>query len=130
IADPTNLADNRNEFPTGSYGTFTDTSAYAVVQQICASTTASPPGYSTTRKPALVYALGYGSLFNSNLPGKADALTFLQTVQYYGNTSSDTLGTNFPTSQLIYGTTTNRTTQLQTAINNILQKNISVTLLQ
>jgi hypothetical protein len=138
LSNPTNFAAAANvEFPTTTGG-YSNSQVFSVIQNICALTTASPPGFSTSRKPAQVYAIGYGSLFdpaNSTLPNQAEALTFLQSVQYYGGTSSNTNGTSFPTSQLIYGSASpnaspNRSTQLQAAIDNILVATASVSLLQ
>ncbi len=132
LQDPTNIPNTVNEFPSVTTG-YNAPDVFYVVQQICASTTASPPGYSTTRKPAYVYALGYGSLFdpaNSSLPGQGPALTFLQSVQYYGGTSSDKTGANFPSTQLIYGASGTRPAALQTAISNIVKNTVSISLLQ
>ena len=66
------------------------TGALTVVQQIAASTTASTPGYSTTRNPARVHAVAFGDLFESNSTSSltTPALQFLTAVQIYGNTSS------------------------------------------
>ena len=60
-----------------------------VVQQIAQSTTASPPGYSTTRNPAYVHAVAFGDLFESTSTSglTTPALQFLTAVQIYGNTS-------------------------------------------
>jgi hypothetical protein len=128
--DPANLNDTSNQYPTG--GTYANSEVYSVVQQICAQTSASPPGYSTSRKPAYVYCIGYGSLFDPANAGttQTQALNFLQTVQYNGNTSTDTNGANFPSWQRIYGTTSNRTSGMQTAFTKILQAGIQVSIIQ
>ena len=71
-----------------------------------------------------MYSIGYGSLFdpaNSTLPRQSLALTFLQSVQYYGNVSKDMNGTNFPDNQLIYGSLANRQTRIQAAFTKIMQ---------
>jgi hypothetical protein len=131
IKDPTNIANSSNEFPTG--GTYANSEVYSVVQQICALDTASPPGYSTSRKPAQVYGIGFGDMFdpaNASNSGQSTALTFLQTVQYYGGVSSDTTGSNFPTWQRIYGDNATRQDKLRTAITKILQAGVQVSLIQ
>jgi hypothetical protein len=130
IINPSNLNDSNNEHPSG--GSYTSNEVYNVVKQICAQTSASPPGYSTTRKPALVYSIGYGSLFDPANAGttQSTALDFLQSIQYYGNTATNTSGSNFPSSQRIYGTTTNRINGMQTAFTNILQAGVQVSIIQ
>jgi hypothetical protein len=131
IKDPTNIANAQNEFPTG--GSYADSEVYSVVQQMCAMNTASPPGFSTSRKPCLVYGVGYGSMFdpaNASNSGQPHALSFLQTVQYYGNVSPDTNGNNFPDWQRIYGDNNTRLTRLRTAFTNIMQSGVQVSLLQ
>jgi hypothetical protein len=71
-----------------------------VVTQLCALTSANPPGYSTARQPVRVHALAFGELFEPYLtndttagPMQHCALQFLLNVQQAGNTSpsSDTL---------------------------------------
>ena len=54
----------------------------------------------------------------------------VQTVQYYGNTSTNTTGTNFPDWQRIYGTNDQRITRLQSAFTKIMQSGIQVSLIQ
>ena len=131
IKDPTDITNGQNEFP--NWGSYSDSEVFTVVQQITAMNTASPPGYSTPRKQALVYSIGYGSLFdpaNSTLPRQSAALTFLQSVQYYGNVSKDMNGANFPDNQLVYGSLANRQTRIQTAFTNIMQAGVQVSLLE
>lgn len=130
IQSPANLSSGSNEFPSG--GTFATSEIYTVVQQICAKDTASPPGYSNSRKPALVYSIGYGTMFDPSYSSakQPTALTFLQTVQYYGNTSSDTNGANFPDWQRIYGTNDQRVARMQTAFTNIMQSGVQVSIIK
>jgi hypothetical protein len=130
VVTPTNLANASNEFPAG--GSYASSEVYPIVQQICALNTASPPGFSSTRKTARVYCLGYGSLFDPANSGsvQTQALTFLQTMQYYGNTSTDMSGANFPSWQRIYGTTSQRTSGMQTAFTKIMQSGIQVSIIQ
>jgi len=130
IKSPTNIADGSNEFPSNSGNTSTD--VYNVVAQICALDTASPPGYSSVRKTAQVYSLGYGSLFEpANTSGaQTSALTFLQTVQYHGKVAADTNGTNFPDWQRIYGDNEARKTRMQAAFSKIMQSGVQVSLIK
>lgn len=130
VVDPANLNDTSNQYPTG--GAYANQDVYNVVSQITALTSASPPGYSTSAKPALVYCIGYGSLFDPANAGatQTTALNFLQSIQYYGNTATNTTGSNFPTWQRIYGTTTNRINGMQTAFTNIMQAGVQVSIIQ
>jgi hypothetical protein len=134
VAYPSDPSNAGNEFPSsGTWNWSNGTqNVYTVVQQICAKTSASPPGFSTSSKPAQVYCLGYGSLFdpaNGNAT-QSNALTFLQTIQYYGNTSKDTSGSNFPSAQLIYGTPTQRINNMQSAFTSIMQTGVQVSIIQ
>src|SRR5439155_17903526 len=130
INNPQNLSSGSNvEWP--ATGTYADAEVFSVVQQVCAQTTATPPGYSTVRKPALVYCIGYGSIFdpaNSSTSSYTKAVTFLQSIQYYGNTSAATT-TPLQSYQLIYGTPTQRINAMQTAFTNIMQAGVQVSLI-
>ena len=130
IKSPTNIADAQNEFPSNSGNYISD--VYNVVQQICALDTAASPGYSTARKPAQVYSLGYGSLFDpaNSSAAQTNGLTFLQTIQFYGNVASDTSGANFPDWQRIYGDTSTRQTRMQAAFTKIMQAGVQVSLIE
>ena len=130
VVTPGNLFNAGNEFPTG--GTYANSDVYDVVQQICALNTASPPGYSTSRKKALVYSIGYGTLFDPAYASslQTTALGFLQSVQFYGNTSPDTNAGNFPSSQRIYGTPTQRINNMQAAFTNIMQTGTQVSIIK
>jgi hypothetical protein len=130
IKDPTNIAASGNEYPNS--GTYDINEVYTVVKQLAALDTASPPGLSTSRKPALVFSLGYGSLFDpSNASGtQANAMTFLQTVQYHGNVAKTTSSTDFPDWQRIYGTPDQRITRIQAAFTKIMQSGVQVSLIQ
>jgi Flp pilus assembly protein TadG len=131
IKDPSNLSSSNNvEWPT-SPG-YSDTAVLSVVKQICALDTASPPGYSTTRKPVNVFPIGYGSLFDPSNPSTAQttALNFMQNVAYNGNTATDTSGTNFPDWARVYGTNDQRVTRMQAAFTKIMQSGVQVTLIE
>ena len=73
---------------------------YTVAQQLCASTAASPPGYSTARQPARIHCMAFGQLMEPSMTNDTTAgpmqqcvLQFLLNIQQYGNTSpsSDTI---------------------------------------
>ena len=109
---------------------------YGFVQQMCALDTASPPGFSTKRKPVQVYSIGYGSLYDPANAGSTqqNALTFLQTVQYHSGTSADTNWANFPDNQRIYGPSDTsaggRLDRMQKAFSSIMQAGVQVSLIQ
>jgi hypothetical protein len=132
VTNPQNLPDSANvEWPSG--GSYMDSDVFTVVKQICALTTDNPPGFSTTRKKALVHGIGFGDIFEPSNAGTAsqnNALTFLQSVQYYGNTALDTVGANFPANKRVYGTSTQRVAAMQAAFTNILQSGVQVSLIK
>jgi hypothetical protein len=132
VANPANLSSSQNsEWPQS--GTYRDSEVQDVARQICNLETASPPGYSTTRKPVQIYCIGYGSLFdpaNSSDPDQTNALNFMQTLQYIGNTASTTNGSDFPMNQRIYGTSDERISRMQAAFTNIMQGGVQVSLIE
>jgi hypothetical protein len=134
VYDPANMADPKNvEWPTRPSGSYNNTQVYGIVQQICASTTASPPGFSTPRKAAQVWCIGYGSLYDPSGPGttvRSNGMTFLQTIMYYSGTAPNTTGSNFPDSLLVYGTSSQRVTRMQAAFTQIMQSGVQVSLLK
>jgi Flp pilus assembly protein TadG len=124
------------------------------VQQICASTSATPPGYSTARNPAYVHAIAFGDMFESTStsPYVVPALQFLTAVQCYGNTSTwpggavtppgtmaswytnslDQVGlyTSPQPFKIITGTYTQRIANIGTCIQTIMQSGVQVALIQ
>lgn len=130
VKDPTNPKSSQTEFPSG--GSYADSEVYDIVKQICAMENASPPGFSTKRKPAQVYALGFGSLFEptNNSGAKTDALNFLQNIQFYGNVAKTTSGADFPDWQRIYGDNTTRQQRLRDAFTKIMQAGVQVSLIE
>ncbi len=132
VKNPSNLSSSQNsEWPSG--GSYSDNDVFAVVQQITKLETDTPHGYSTERKPAEVYSLGYGTLFdpaNSNDTEQERALIFLQTIQFFGNTADTVLPTDFPDDQRIYGTNLQRVDRMQKAFTKILQGGVQVSLIE
>jgi hypothetical protein len=134
IVNPANLGDPANkEWPGKPSGSYQNTQVYGVVQQICASSTASPPGYTTSRKPVQVWCIGYGSLYDPSGPGKtvrSNGMAFLRSIMFYSGTAPDTTGSNFPDSLLVYGTSGQRVTRMQNAFTQIMQSGVQVSLIQ
>ena len=83
-------------------------------------------------RPSLYAAEGYGSLFDpaNTSTTQTNALTFLQTVQYYGNAAKTTDGADFPDWQRIYGANDVRINRLQSAFTKIMQAGIQVSLIE
>jgi hypothetical protein len=121
------------------------TSAFAIVQQIVASTTASKPGYSTTRNPAYVHAISFGDLFESTSTSAMTpaALRFQTAVQIYGNTSQSPGGSwlsnsldyntyyvNVEPWKVIVGDYNTRISNIGTCMQRIMQSGVQVALIQ
>src|SRR6185436_6226675 len=126
VKNPDNIKDAANEYPLS--GDYAATETYSIVKQICAQDTADPAGYSNSRKPALVYAIGYGTLFDpaKTSTSQTNALTFLQTVQFNGNTATTTNAGDFPDWQRIYGSNDQRIERMRSAFTNIMQAGVQV----
>jgi Flp pilus assembly protein TadG len=114
-------------------GNAADTSALNVATQICALTTASPPGFATPQSPVLVYCIAFGAIFEPNASGieQTDAVTFLQSLATIG-------GTTFPSSSAdpnygylwCIGTLAQRQARLQQAFVNIMDQTESIILVK
>jgi hypothetical protein len=132
IGNTQNIGDStlNKEFPSG--GSYANSEVYGIVQQICAMDSAAPPGYSNKRKQVQVHCIGYGGDFDPANAGtnETNALTFLQTVEYYGGVAADTDPTHFPAYKRIYGPYNQRITNMQTAFSTIMQAGVQVSLIQ
>jgi Flp pilus assembly protein TadG len=93
---------------------------YGLVQQLSST-------YSTSRNPFKLYGLGFGPVFTG--PDASEALTTLQTMQYYGNTQTST-STALPTNQVITGTGPQMSASMVSAFTTILQSGVQVALIQ
>ena len=123
------------EFPTSS-STAADQQTYMIANQITALDTASPPGYSTPLKPALIHCIGFGSIFEPSASGNAGAaanqqtaLTLLQQLQFIGNTQSDP-STPLASYKIITGTPAQRINSLRQAFSTIMQDGVQVSLIR
>jgi hypothetical protein len=119
----------------GEYPQYTSndvpTHLYAVASQICALNTASPPGYSTTRKPVLIHCIAEGPIFDPTISSsdQASALALLQNLQYIGGTQTSP-STPLAPYKIINGTGSQRTSLIQQAFSNIMQDGVQVSLIQ
>jgi hypothetical protein len=125
-----------SEFPTtNGYGDNDPTvtsQIFTICRQICALDTASPPGYSTTRKPVLIHCIGFGPCYDPGAPERAGALATLQQIQHIGKTqasASDAMDVKQPY-KIINGTQSQIVQNLQKAFTIILQGGVQVSMLQ
>lgn len=105
---------------------------YGICRTICALETASPPGYSTPRKPVQIHCIGFGPVYNAGAPQRAAALATLQQIQYIGSTQAsagDPMDVNQPY-KIITGSQAQIIQNLQRAFTVILQGGVQVSLLQ
>jgi hypothetical protein len=106
--------------------------SYDVAQAICNMTTNSTtPGYSTPRKPAKIYTIAFGSLFEpaNSSTYKTQALGVLQNLQTIGGVQSSN-STPLDPSQIIVGTPAQRISNMQTAFQKIMQGGVQISLVQ
>jgi hypothetical protein len=119
-----------SEFPTNING-YSDNSSTVTTQifnlcnQICALDSASPPGYSTASKKALIHCIGFGPEFS---PSGANRTTNIATLNQMQTIGSVTDG--MPSYKIIYGTESSVITSLQQAFTQILQSGVQVSLIQ
>jgi Flp pilus assembly protein TadG len=118
-----------SEFPNNVNST-SDNSSTVVTQitglctQICALDTASPPGYSSSTKKALIHCIGFGPEFSSSA-NSADNIATLNSMQTAGNVTD-----GMPGYKLVYGSESVVASELQQAFTQILQSGVQVSLIQ
>ena len=100
------------------------TQIYNLCTQLCAMDTASPPGYSTTAKKALIHCIGFGPQFSGSANSAANIATLNQ-MQTLGNVTD-----GMPSYKIIYGTESYVTNALQQAFTQILQSGVQISLIQ
>jgi hypothetical protein len=117
---------NSSEYPTTLETTLNDPTVlnqvYTIVQQL--STT-----YGSSRNPFKLYAIGFGPVFASGAPDSANALTTLQTMQYYGGTQSS-ISTALPSAQVITGTDSTMSANMVSTYTSILQNGVQIALIK
>jgi Flp pilus assembly protein TadG len=95
---------------------------YGIVQQLATD-------YGTTRNPFRLYALGFGPVFASGAPDRTNALTTLQTMQYYAGTQANA-STALPSNQIITGTDSQMSSNMISAYTSILQNSVQIALIK
>jgi Flp pilus assembly protein TadG len=104
--------------------------ALDVVTQITnLDSNSTAPGYSTSKLPARVHALGFGDLFQSNTTARSDALDFLLQVQKTGKTS-EASASSIESYKIITGDYNTRIENLREALERIMQSGIQVSLIR
>lgn len=125
-----------NEYPSnvGNNSSATQQS-YDIATRICAMDTDPLRGYATKRKPVLIHCIAFGSLFDSTntSQGKSDALTRLEMLQYIGGKAGgeqSSATTALASYKVITGTPSERISNLEKAINRIMQDGVQVSLIK
>lgn len=98
---------------------------YNLCQQLVASDTASPPGYTSGSRLALIHCIGFGPLF---APGSLEAAANTATLNQMQTIGNVTDG--MPSYKLIYGDQSTIISDLQQAFTNILESTVPVSLIQ
>lgn len=111
-----------SEFPSSvnGYGDSDPTvtsQIYTIIQNLAALDTSG--GFNTAAHPLKLHCIAFGPQITST------ALTTLSAMQTYGNVTD-----NMPSYKVINGTVSSMITSLQTAITNILQDGVQVSLIQ
>jgi Putative Flp pilus-assembly TadE/G-like len=114
-----------SQFPNVNNGASVTTEIYNLCTQLCALDTASPPGYSSANKKALIHCIGFGPEFAPSGPNRAANLAILNQIQQNGNVAD-----GMPSYKIIYGTESAITASLQQAMTQILQSGVQVSLIQ
>ncbi|MBL9123840.1 MAG: hypothetical protein JNG90_09425 [Planctomycetaceae bacterium] len=119
-----------SEFPTSVSG-YSDNASQVTSQinsictQICASETASSPGYSSNSKKVQIHCIGFGPQFDPSSSGFAAAKATLNQMQVIGNVTD-----GMPSYKLIYGDEATMINNMQKAFTQILQDGIQVSLIR
>ncbi|HEV3138509.1 MAG TPA: hypothetical protein VGZ26_11410, partial [Pirellulales bacterium] len=101
------------------------TEIFNLCNQICALDSASPPGYSTPSKKALIHCIAFGPVIAPGSPDSAGALATLNQMQTIGSVTD-----GMPSYKVIYGSESTVITALQQAFTQILQSGVQVSLIQ
>lgn len=115
---------NNSEFPTVSTTTINNSTVlnqvYSLVQQLASD-------YGSSRNPFRLYSIGFGPVFQGS--NATSALQTLQTMQYYSGTQSS-ISTPLPAAQIITGTDTQMSANMNTTFTNILQSGVQIALIK
>lgn len=98
---------------------------YNICDQIVASDTASPPGYTSGARKVLIHCLGFGPLFAPGTSTAAPNTATLNQMQLIGNVND-----GMPSYKIIYGDQNTIVANLQQAFTQILESTVPVSLIQ
>ncbi|HVA44849.1 MAG TPA: Tad domain-containing protein [Pirellulales bacterium] len=119
-----------SEYPSGINGYSDNDSTvtsqiYGLCDQLVASETASPPGYTSGSRKVLIHCIGFGPLFASGSAEAAANTATLNQMQTIGNVND-----GMPGYKLIYGDQNTVVNDLQQAFSTILESTVPVSLIQ
>jgi Flp pilus assembly protein TadG len=119
-----------SEFPTnvngyGDLNSNVTNQIVSVCNQICASDTANPSGYSSSSKKVKIHCIGFGPYFAPSSGTAAAATAFLDQMQQIGNVND-----GMPSYKIVYGTQDQVISNLQQAFQKIMVDGIQITLIQ
>lgn len=119
-----------SQFPTNVNGyndndSTVTSQVFTVCNQICALDSASPPGYSTQTKKALIHCIAFGPVIAPGGAGQAAAMSTLRQMQTIGNVTD-----NMPSYKVVYGSDSTMANSMQQAFTQILQSGVQVSLIQ
>jgi len=97
----------------------------SICNQICASDTAVPAGYSSSSKKVKIHCIGFGPYFAPGSGTAPAATAFLDQMQQVGNVND-----GMPSYKIIYGTQDQVISNLQQAFQKIMVDGIQITLIQ
>jgi hypothetical protein len=122
-----------SEFPsvtsTSDNATAVTTEIFGICNRIVALDTANPPGYSTLRRPALIHCIAFGPAVGPNSADRAGALNTLGQMEAIGNIPTERRIGTVPY-KTVYGTDEEMIETLRTAVSNIMQDGVQVTLIE
>jgi hypothetical protein len=115
---------NSSEYPSVTQTNINDSGTlsqvYTLVQQLAST-------YSSARNPFRLYTLGFGPVFQGTLA--SEALSTLQTMQYYAGTQSSA-STPLAASQIVTGTDAQMSANMVNAFTSILESGVQIALIK
>ncbi len=111
-----------SEYPTVGVSVINDSN---VLNQINTLVQQLASDYGTSRNPFRLYAVGFGPVFQG--PNASSASQTLQNMQYYAGTQSSP-STALPPAQIITGTDSQMSANMNTTFTNILQNGVQIAL--
>jgi hypothetical protein len=117
----------RSEYPAVT--TYSNLNDPNVISQVKTLVTQLQTTYGTARNPFRLYAIGFGPVFASGAPDAAEALSTLQSMQYWSGTQSSA-STALPSNQIITGTDAQMSANMISSYTSILQNGVQIALIK